>query len=243
MERVLALDWLRGLGVLIMLQGHLFNSFARADLHNQPVYVLSQFIGGMPAPIFLFLVGATLAFRLDRTDREDLPPAARLRSALQRAAWLAAIAFAFRLQLWLFAWGNPWTEIVRVDILNCMALGVTVLSPAALLTPQRRITWCAAAGVAIAALAPLVSMVDWSGVPWLVRNYLAPNIKAFFSFFPGCGLYRLWRELRRAAAHGRAGPRPDHAMGGVLRAGARGHGSLFFQPAILDLSELRFLAG
>src|ERR1017187_10882576 len=56
-DKVLALDWLRGLGVLIMLQGHLFNSFARADLHNHPVYVLSQFIGGMPAPLFLFLEG------------------------------------------------------------------------------------------------------------------------------------------------------------------------------------------
>ena len=140
-DRILALDWLRGLGVVIMLQGHLFNSFARADLRNHPVYILSQFIGGMPAPTFLFLVGATLAFRLDRGDREGLPPAARLRSALIRAAFLAAIAFAFRLQLWLFAWGNPWTEIVRVDILNCMAFGVAVLSPVSLLTPRRRITW------------------------------------------------------------------------------------------------------
>jgi uncharacterized membrane protein len=182
-DRVLALDWLRGLGVLIMLQGHTFNSFARSDLHNHPVYVLSQFIGGMPAPIFLFLVGVTLAFRLDRADRMDLPPVARLKSALKRAAYLAAIAFAFRLQLWLFAWGNPWTEIVRVDILNCMALGVAVLSLAALLSPTRRITWCAAAGLAMAALAPLVSSLDWSGVPWLVRNYLVPN-KAYFSFFP-----------------------------------------------------------
>ena len=183
-DRVLALDWLRGLGVLIMLQGHLFNSFARADLHNHPVYVLSQFIGGMPAPIFLFLVGVTLGFRLDRGDRQGLPPTARIGSALKRAAFLAAIAFAFRLQLWVFAWGNPWTEIVRVDILNCMALGVAALSPVALLAPPKRITWCAAAGLAIAATAPLVNMLDWSGVPWLVRNYLVPN-KAYFSFFPG----------------------------------------------------------
>ncbi len=182
-DRVLALDWLRGLGVLIMLQGHLFNSFARADLHDHPVYILSQFIGGLPAPIFLVLVGATLAFRLDRGDREGLLPAARLRSALKRAAFLAAIAFAFRFQLWLFAWGNPWTEIVRVDILNCMALGVAVLSPIALLTPRRRITWGVAAGLAIAALAPVVSALDWSAAPWLIRNYIVPN-KAFFSFFP-----------------------------------------------------------
>jgi len=176
-DRVLALDWLRGMGVLIMLQGHLFNSFARTDLRNHPVYVLSQFIGGMPAPIFLFLVGATLAFRLDRAGEHGL------RSALMRAAFLGAIALAFRLQLWLFAWGNPWTEIVRVDILNCMAFGVAVLSPAALLAPRRRITWCAAAGLAIAALAPLISTMDWSGAPWLVRNYIVPN-KEFFSFFP-----------------------------------------------------------
>src|SRR5208337_4960888 len=98
--------------------------------------------------------------------------------------FLGAIAFAFRFQLWLFAWGNPWTEIVRVDILNCMALGVAVLSPAALLAPRQRITWCAAAGLAIAALAPPISMLDWSGVPWLVRNYIVPN-KTYFSFFPG----------------------------------------------------------
>jgi uncharacterized membrane protein len=182
-DRVLALDWLRGLGVLIMLQGHLFNSFAQIRARSHPVYVLSQFIGGMPAPIFLFLVGATLAFRMDRGDREGLTPAGRWKSALKRAAFLAAIAFAFRFQLWLFAWGNPWTEIVRVDILNCMALGVAVLSPVALVPPHKRITWCAVAGLAIAALAPVISMLDWSAMPWLMRNYLVPN-KAFFSFFP-----------------------------------------------------------
>jgi uncharacterized membrane protein len=182
-DRVLALDWLRGLGVLIMLQGHLFNSFGRADLHDHPVYVLSQFIGGMPAPIFLFLVGVTLAFRLDRGDRLGVPPVARLKSALVRAGYLAAIAFAFRFQLWLFAWGNPWTEIVRVDILNCMAFGVAVLSPVALLPPRRRITWCAAIGLAIAALAPPAGALDWSHVPWLIRNYIMPD-KQYFTFFP-----------------------------------------------------------
>lgn len=182
-DRVLALDWLRGLGVLIMLQGHLFNSFARSDLHEQPAYILSQFIGGLPAPIFLFLVGATLAFRMDRDDRLGLSPAARWRSALRRAAFLGAIAFAFRFQLWLFAWGNPWTEIVRVDILNCMAFGVAVLSPVAWLASGRRITWYAAAGLAIAGLAPVISTINWAGAPWLLRNYIVPN-KAYFSFFP-----------------------------------------------------------
>ena len=182
-DRVLGLDWLRGLGVLIMLQGHLFNSFAQSALHNHPVYVLSQFVGGLPAPIFLILVGVTLAFRIDRYDQIGAPPAPRWRSALRRAAFLAAIAFAFRLQLWLLAWTNPWREIFRVDILNCMALGVAVLSPIALLPPAKRINWGIGAGLAIAGLAPVVSSLDWSGMPWLIRNYLVPD-KAYFSFFP-----------------------------------------------------------
>jgi len=182
-DRVLSLDWLRGLGVLIMLQGHTFSSFARPDLRNDPVYIFSQFVGGMPAPIFLFLVGVTLGFRLDRCDRQGLPAAHRFRSALARAAYLGAIAFAFRLQLWLFAWGNPWTELVRVDILNCMAFGIAVLSPVAVLAPAKRITWCAAAGLVIAATAPLITALDWSGIPWLIRNYIVPN-KEYFSFFP-----------------------------------------------------------
>lgn len=182
-DRVLALDWLRGLGVLIMLQGHLFNSFAQPALHSQPLYIFSQFVGGMPVPIFLFLVGATLAFRLDRADRQGLGPIARIRSALRRAAFLAVIAFLFRLQLWVFAWSNPWQEIFRVDILNCMAFGIAVLSPVAALPPAKRIAWCAAAGLAIAGFAPVSGGLDWSGVPWIVRNYIVPN-KAFFSFFP-----------------------------------------------------------
>jgi len=166
-----------------MLQGHLFNSFAQPGLNSHPLYIISQFIGGMPAPVFLFLVGVTLAFRLDHADRSGLGPIARFRSALARAGFLAMVAFLFRLQLWVFAWSNPWQEIFRVDILNCMAFGVAVLSPVAMVPPVKRITWCAAAGLAIAGLAPVIEALDWSGVPWIVRNYIVPD-KAFFTFFP-----------------------------------------------------------
>jgi hypothetical protein len=37
--------------------------------------------------------------------------------------------------------------------------------------------------LAIAFAAPLVSMMDWSGVPWLIRNYIVPDY-SFFGFFP-----------------------------------------------------------
>ena len=240
-ERVLALDWLRGLGVLIMLQGHLFNSFARPDLHQHPVYVLSQFIGGMPAPMFLFLVGVTLGFRLDRGDRAGLSPAARWKSAMARAGFLAAIAFAFRFQLWVFAWGNPWTEIFRVDILNCMALGVAVLSPVALLQPRKRITWCVAAG--LDHRRPGAARLHAR----LVRRAVAdPQLhraqQSLLQFLSGRCLHRFWSEFRRTAAHRRTGSRPHYAMVGLFRTGAHRDCPLFFQSALLHLSGFRFLA-
>jgi len=64
-----------------------------------------------------------------------------------------------------------------------MAFGIAVLSIVAVLAPARRITWGAAAGLAIAGGAPLISTLDWSGVPWIVGNYIVPD-KQYFSFFP-----------------------------------------------------------
>ena len=44
---------MRGLAVVIMIQCHTFNSFTRLDLREGGPYVLTQFVGGMAAPLFL----------------------------------------------------------------------------------------------------------------------------------------------------------------------------------------------
>ena len=76
------IDWVRGFGALIMLQGHVFDSFLRPDLRPGGAYVLSQFVGGMPPAIFLFLTGVTLSFLMDSSERKGrLQPACRFRSS------------------------------------------------------------------------------------------------------------------------------------------------------------------
>ena len=62
MKRFPFLDWMRGLAIVLMIQCHTFNSFARMDVREGGPYVLSQFIGGMAAPLFLFMAGMTLGF-------------------------------------------------------------------------------------------------------------------------------------------------------------------------------------
>jgi len=178
------LDWLRGLAAVIMLQGHVFHAFTRPDLREGGPYVLSQFVGGIPPAIFLFLTGVTLAFRMDGAERRGLTLGRRVLGAWSRAGYLLAIAFLFRVQLWAFAWpGSPWTDLFRVDILNAMALAVFVLGVMAVFRTVERVRLCAALGIAIAALSPVVSLIDWSGLPAIVKDYVAPDYM-FFSFFP-----------------------------------------------------------
>jgi hypothetical protein len=181
--RLQYLDWFRGLGAIIMLQGHVFDSFLRNDLRGGGPFLLSQFVGGMPPAIFLFLTGVTLAFLMDSTERKGVPPMRRVVTAFGRSGYLFFLAFAFRLQLWLFGQQPPWRDLFRVDILNCMGFAIAVLSVMALFKTMERIRLCAVLGLAIAFASPVISQLDSPNIPWLLRNYLVPDYR-FFSFFP-----------------------------------------------------------
>ena len=236
------LDWVRGIGALIMLQGHVFDSFLKNDLRGGAPYMLSQFAGGMPPAIFLFLTGVTLAFLMDSTERKGLLPLQRLSTAFRRSGYLFLLAFAFRIQLWIFSQPAPWIDLFRVDILNCMGFAIAVLSLMALFRTVERVRLCAVVGLAIAFGAPLVSQMDWSAAPEIVRNYLVPDYR-FFSFFPWAAYLAfgmsagsiiriapqdaMERAMQWAAIIGR---RPDPHLP-VLR-----------QPAVFDLCEIRLLA-
>jgi uncharacterized membrane protein len=181
--RLQYLDWLRGLGAIIMLQGHVFDSFTRTDLRSGSPFMLSQFFGGMPPAIFLFLTGITLAFLMDSTERKGVAPLSRVSTAFRRSGYLFFLAAAFRIQLWIFGLPAPWQDLFKVDILNCMGFSIAIISVMALFRTAERVRLCAILGMAIAFLSPVVSQIDSSALPWMVRAYVVPDYR-FFSFFP-----------------------------------------------------------
>jgi len=181
--RLQYLDWVRGFGALIMLQGHVFDSFCKPELRSGLAFTLSQFVGGMPPAIFLFLTGVTLSFLMDSTERKGMAPLDRVSTAFRRSGYLFALAFAFRLQMFLFGWPAQWTDLLKVDILNCMGFAIAVLSVMAFFHTRQRIVLCTLAGLAIALASPFVSQLDSPAVPSLLRSYLVPTYNGF-SFFP-----------------------------------------------------------
>ena len=139
---------MRGLAVVIMIQCHAFNSFARMDLRDGGPYVLSQFVGGMAAPLFLFMAGMTLAFQMDSLERREPDPRRRWFLSLRRAGYVLGIAFLFRFTNWAASMPHMgWQELTKVDILNCMGVAMGVLSAAALFKSNSRSRFAAIAGV------------------------------------------------------------------------------------------------
>lgn len=178
------LDWARGAAVVVMLQGHVFHSFNRTDLRTGSPFMLSQFFGGIGPAIFLVLTGITLSFLMDGRERQGRDALGRWGAALKRAGYLFMLAFLFRLQLWTFAFGqSPWTDLFKVDILNCMGFAIALMSVMAIFTTAERVRLSAGLGVAIAAAAPLVSAIDWRCIPPQLSAYFVPSYQ-YFAFFP-----------------------------------------------------------
>ena len=181
---------MRGLALVIMIQVHVFNSFARMDVRNSGVYSLAVFVGGMAGPLFLFMAGMTFAFLMESLERREPNSRRRWMACLRRAGYILAIAFLIRIVNWASSWPHAgWEEIIRVDILNSMGLAMAAFSVAALLAGSRRIRAVLLGAVAIAAVSPLVANFNWAAAPPLLHEYLAPGFgRGHFPFFP-CASY------------------------------------------------------
>jgi uncharacterized membrane protein len=172
------------MAAVVMMTGHTFHSFTATELRDKGPYILSQFLGGLPPAIFLFLTGITFGFLMHRQEKQNLSGWKRIVGALKRSRYLFLLAFLFRIQLYLFGFPtSPASELLRVDILNCMGFGMLVLAPMAVFTSRERVRLCIVLGLVIAGLSPVVSMIDGASLPEIVRSYIFPSL-ASFGFFP-----------------------------------------------------------
>ena len=177
-QRIEFLDWMRGCAAVVMLQGHTFDAFASPATRNNSWFILSQFIGGETAAIFLLLTGVTYGLGMNR--REHMPAGQRIFTALKRARYLFLLGIAFRLQGWIFAWGkSPVSDLFRVDILNAMGATAGLIAILALWSGMNRVRAALAAGMLIAILSPVMSATNLTWMPAPVRAYFLPSADGF----------------------------------------------------------------
>ena len=184
------LDWLRGLAVLVMIEAHILDSWTRLDERGSSFYGWSMIVGGMGAPLFLFLAGLSVALSAGAKSRRLQDDRAAVRLVVTRGLQIFALAFLFRLQALIVSWG-AWISLLKVDILNIM--GPSIVAAALLWGAVRgvraRALLFAAATLAVALLTPPVRGAEWLFVlPDFIEGYLRPR-PGFtnFAFFPWTG--------------------------------------------------------
>lgn len=244
-DRKAYLDWLRGVAVLVMIQGHVTDSWTLAADRGRPAYRWITLVGGLGgAPIFLFLAGVALALGAAariRSGRTDAEAAALART---RGWQIFGLAFLFRLQSWIISGGDPERALLKVDILNVM--GLSMLAAAVLWGLGRsrisRGVLLSAAAVATAMLTPALRSADLLALlPDALEGYLRPVVgTTTFTLFPWAGFVLaggavgLWLDAART-------PRQERFLNGALAVigvlvALGGYGASFLPPIYEETS-------
>jgi len=128
-SRLAWIDWMRGLACVLMFQTHCYDAWLGGDARNTSFLHWSQRLGTLPAPLFLFLAGISLALVTGKLIRKDLTPGQITRTMARRGAEIFIWGLLFRVQEYVIAWGwAPWTDLFRVDVLNVIGLSMILMA-------------------------------------------------------------------------------------------------------------------
>jgi uncharacterized membrane protein len=177
---------MRGLAALIMLHGHVMDAWVRPLDRSGEWFWLSQFLGGLPAPIFLFLVGVSLAIVLDRMRAKGAPVRDLVRKVLRRGGWMLFLAYVFRIEQFLVWYpASDWSGVFRVDTLNCIAVCTLLVGLISVGFKSRRANIMAMAIATSGFVVATPLIYPLKGLPAIVLSYVNGNQHAsYFSLFP-----------------------------------------------------------
>jgi len=196
-SRLAYIDWMRGLACVLMFQTHCYNSWLAPEARKSPLYAWSQLGGTLPAPLFIFLSGISLALVTEKLRGKGAARNVIAKKSILRGAEIYGLGILFRLQEYILGYPiSPWTDLFRVDILNILGISMMLMGALCWLTsfgaPVRDSTsqvatrgeqvakWRSRAvlgALAAAAFVVLVTPPLWATnrlkwLPWPLESYL-----------------------------------------------------------------------
>jgi uncharacterized membrane protein len=128
-ERRLAyIDWMRGLACVLMFQSHCYSSWLKPEARKSSLYSWSQLGGTLPAPLFIFLSGISVALVTEKFREKGAARSAIAKKSILRGAEIYGMGILFRIQEYLLGYPiSPWTDLFRVDILNILGISMMLM--------------------------------------------------------------------------------------------------------------------
>jgi uncharacterized membrane protein len=185
------LDRVRGLAVLIMIEAHVLDSWTRVADRSHRGFGYAMMLGGLGAPLFLFLAGVAVVLSAESKFRKTGDFSGAWRATRNRGWQVFGLAFLFRLQSYLLGGATDALELLKVDILNIMgpAIAMAAMAGGAVKSRWSRALLFAVVTVGISLATPNVRatpLLNWlpDPVEWYFRPVLG---RTNFTLFPSAG--------------------------------------------------------
>lgn len=159
-----------------MFQTHCYDSWLGPAARKSSFFGWSQLGGTLPAPLFLFLAGISFALVTNRMRQKGISRGEIAATTIRRGAEIFGLGLLFRVQEFALGYPNaPWTDLLRVDILNVIGASMMLMGIACWFGKKRLTSGLLAGGVAtaVAMLTPLL-WTTWQPrwMPWFLESYI-----------------------------------------------------------------------
>jgi uncharacterized membrane protein len=194
--------------VVFMILAHGMDAWLLPAAKTGTAYALIRVASGIPARLFLFLVGVSAAIQFEAGLAKGTSTRAMRARLLRRGLQVLVLAYLFRLQEWLLShFYGGWETLFRIDILNAIAACMLVV--ALVSTPRNGRRQILPSLLLAAVFLGLGAVVGPAHFPsWLPRplsSYLGgQRPMAWFSLFPwgawalgGVAVGHLWVAANR----------------------------------------------
>ena len=177
--------------MLVMIEAHTFDAWTLAAERARPMFGWLMVLGGMAAPLFLFLAGVAAALAASaQIDRGHSACEAARR--VERRGWqIFLLAFLFRLQSFVLGGFARPATLLKVDILNVMgpAIACTAGLWGSVSTRRGRAILLTTATLLLLGISPWLRTTPLlSSLPDPIEWYIRPPAgQGTFTLFPWAG--------------------------------------------------------
>jgi uncharacterized membrane protein len=180
--RLAYIDWMRGFACVVMIETHCYNSWLSADAKKSEFYRYSQMGGTLPAPLFIFLAGISVALVTEKLRARGIDRNAIAAHVMRRGAEILGLGLLFRLQEFILGIPlSPWTDLLRVDILNILGISMILMGALCWLAgsgaPSTTRARTLVSALAVAAVIAMLTPPLWNAwrprfLPWPLESYV-----------------------------------------------------------------------
>ncbi len=172
MKRLAYIDWMRGLACVLMFQTHCYDSWMSPEAKKSSSLIAWSRLGGtLPAPLFIFLAGVSFALVTEKLREKGIERNAIAKQTILRGAEIFGMGLLFRVQEFGlgYPW-SPWTDLLRVDVLNILGLSMMLMGVLCWATGEGAVA--AAAAIVALVTPPLWTTYRPSFLPWPLESYI-----------------------------------------------------------------------